>query len=88
MCRAGRYLGYARLRVTHLLRAEAESGSVVGNVIASALSSKRTVPLNATLYVIRQAIAQSPARRFLLDGYPRVVSDGYPTVQDQVRRGM
>ncbi len=82
---AGRFLGYARLRITHLLREEAASGSAIGNVIAAALDAKRTVPLPATLAVIRKAIADSPARRFLLDGYPRVVSDGYPTVQDQVR---
>ncbi len=83
--RAGRYLGYARLRVTYLLQAEAASGSAIGAVIAAALAAKHTVPIHATLYVIRKAIETATARRFLLDGYPRVVNDGYPTVHDQVR---
>lgn len=82
--RAGTALGYARLRVTHLLRAEAASGSVVGKVIARALAARRTVPTDAAVAVIAAAVGKAPTRRFLLDGYPRTVNDGYPSVQDQV----
>ena len=82
--RAGKAFGYARLRVTHLLRAEVETGSSLGLRIAAALEARRTVAVPDTLAVIKGAINRSAARRFLLDGYPRVVSDGYPSVQDQV----
>ena len=34
--------------------------------------------------MLRNAIARSSAKRFLVDGYPRIVSDGFPSVQDQV----
>jgi len=82
--RAGKSYGYARLRVTHLLRAEASTGSALGVTIATALEAKRTVPIDATLKVIKDAIARSPAKKFLIDGFPRIVSDGFPSVQDQV----
>jgi UMP-CMP kinase len=81
---AGKSFGYARLRVTHLLRAEVATGSSLGATIHTALTACRTVPIDATLAVIRNAIARSPAKKFLIDGFPRVVSDGFPSVQDQV----
>jgi adenylate kinase len=82
--RAGRELGYHTLQVTKLLEEEAASGSEDGAAIAAAFAAKRTAPLPATLRVIRSAMAHSPAQRFLLDGFPRVVSAGFPGVHDQV----
>uniref|UniRef100_A0A7S1CGK1 Adenylate kinase n=1 Tax=Bicosoecida sp. CB-2014 TaxID=1486930 RepID=A0A7S1CGK1_9STRA len=80
---AGLKLGYHRLHVQQLLRAEAASGTALGARIADALAAGVTVPLDASLPVIRAAINESSARRFLLDGFPRVVSDGFPNAHDQ-----
>jgi adenylate kinase family enzyme len=83
--RAGRALGYAPIRVTALLQAEAaDTDSPYAADIKLALATKRTAPVEATIAVVRRAMAQSTAKRFILDGYPRVVSVGYPRVSDQV----
>jgi adenylate kinase family enzyme len=82
--RAGRELGYHVLHVTPLLKAEVASGSAAGAAIGAALAARRTAPLDATLEVIHRAITASTASRFLLDGFPRLVSAGYPAVHDQV----
>jgi len=82
--RAGRELGYHTLHVTQLLEEEAKSGSAAGKSVADALKAQRTVPIDATLSVIARAMASSPASRFLIDGFPRIVSAGYPGVHDQV----
>ena len=85
LMRAGQALGYAPIRVTELLRAEAENpDSPWAADIRLALDTKRTAPLAATMAVIRQAMAGTTATRYILDGYPRVVSQGYPRVSDQV----
>ena len=83
---AGKQLGYHRLRVTHLLKEEAEleSDSPYSEDIKLAFATNRTAPLDATIHVIRNAVQRSHAQRFILDGFPRVVSQGYPSVQDMV----
>jgi adenylate kinase family enzyme len=82
--RAGRELGYHVLHVTQLLQQEAAAGSARGAVVAAAFAAKRTVPADVAVDVIRAAMASSTASRFLLDGFPRVVSAGFPHVHDQV----
>lgn len=82
--RAGRELNYHQLQVTKLLDAEVASGSATGKVIEACLASKRTVPIDSVIEVIRRAMARSPSSRFLLDGYPRLTSGGFPGVHDQV----
>lgn len=82
--RAGRELGYEHVRVTELLAEEAKLGSAAGLEIAASLAAHRTAPIGATLAVIAGAMRASTARRFLLDGFPRLVSDGHPAVHDQV----
>ena len=82
--RAGRELNYHQLQVTKLLDAEVASGSATGAVIAAALKAKRSVPSEAVIDVLRRAMAGSPAPRFILDGFPRLTSDGFPGVHDQI----
>ena len=85
MMRAGRALGYAPIRVTALLQEEAANAdSPYAADVKLAFATKRTAPIEATIAVIRRAMAASTAKRFILDGYPRVVSVGYPRVSDQV----
>ncbi len=85
MMRAGRALGYAPIRVTALLQEEAANeDSPYAADVKLAFATKRTAPIEATIAVIRRAMASSTAKRFILDGYPRVVSVGYPRVSDQV----
>jgi adenylate kinase len=84
--RAGRELGYATLDVEALLDAEARrEGSAPGKAIAAAAAARRTPPLEATLAVIAAAMAAAAGvQRFILDGFPRVVSAGFPAAHDQV----
>ena len=82
--RAGLAHGYHHLRVTDLLAEEARIGSADGVAIQRAIDLGRTAPVDATIRVIRKAIAASRSNKFLLDGYPRLVSDGFPGVHDQV----
>ena len=82
--RAGRDLSYQQLQVTKLLDAEVASGSALGESIAAALAAKRSVPTEAVVTLVRRAMLGSPATRFLLDGFPRLTSAGFPGVHDQV----
>jgi adenylate kinase family enzyme len=70
--------------VTQLLQAEMESGSALAPVIAGAMAMRRAVPLEAVLEVLHRAVRRSVASRFILDGFPRAVSLGFPSVHDQV----
>eukprot|EP01138_Halocafeteria_seosinensis_P007411 gb/GECG01007576.1/.p1 GENE.gb/GECG01007576.1/~~gb/GECG01007576.1/.p1 ORF type:complete len:1604 (+),score=244.01 gb/GECG01007576.1/:1-4812(+) len=83
---AGKKLGYHRLRVTYLLKEEAELGSdsPYSEDIKLSFETNRTAPLEATIYVINKAIQRCHAQRFILDGFPRVVSEGFPSAQDMV----
>lgn len=81
---AGRMLGYQHLRMTHLLQAEAQKPTELGREVNRALQLKQTVSLSAAIQVLKEAIRKSRCNRFLLDGFPRVVSDGFPAIHDQV----
>jgi adenylate kinase family enzyme len=84
--RAGVELGYCTLDCEALLAAEARrEGSAAGRAIAAAAAAKRTPPLDATLSVLAAAMAAAgSAQKFVLDGFPRVVSQGFPAAHDQV----
>jgi adenylate kinase len=83
--RASLQMGYATLRMTHILRDAAAAGGADGHAIGEALALKRTTPLGPTLRALRKAMLAFPrTRRFILDGFPRQVSAGFPSVHDQV----
>jgi len=81
----GRELGYCTLDVEALLAEEAARGSVDGKALGAAAKARRTPPLAPTLNVLERAIARNRATsRFVLKGFPRVISAGFPAVHDQV----
>ena len=76
--------GFCKIDVKKLLEDEAKTGSASGNLIATYLQHGRTVPTELTLPLIREFILNARTSKFLLDGYPRLVSSGYPMAHDQV----
>jgi adenylate kinase len=82
--RAGLQLGYHTLRVPKLLEEEAARDTPRAAAVRRALGMHRTCPLDATVQVLREAMARSTATRFILDGFPRLTSEGFPSVHDQV----
>lgn len=83
--RAGRELGYATLDVLGLYALEESTDSVAGKALGAARLAGRTPPLDASLTVIKKAVdALGSTPRFILDGFPRLVSQGFPGVHDQI----
>lgn len=81
----GRAFGYTRISTSELLRREAKVESPRGRLVARAMREGRTVPADVVLQLVRRAMRDAASERFLLDGFPRVVSDGFPLVHDQVQ---
>merc|ERR1711871_647033 len=73
-----------KIDVSSLLLEEAESGSDIGKLISDAISSGRTVPVDITVDIINKVVRDAPTNNFILEGYPRLVSAGFPGVQDQL----
>ena len=48
------------------------------------MSSGRTVPVDITVDIINKIVRDTPTNNFILEGYPRLVSAGFPGVQDQL----
>lgn len=80
----GREYSYALVKVSHLLRAEAKSGSLTGKAIARCLQMKRTVPVEYTIPLLLKEIRRLGRRKILISDFPQLVSFGYPMVHDQV----
>jgi len=76
--------GFCRLDAKKLLEDKAKDGSPEGDKIRTYLQNGRTVPTALTLPLIREFILSSRTSKFLLDGYPRLVSAGYPMAHDQI----
>ena len=83
--RAGTELGYATLDADALYAAEITTGSAAGVALAAAQSARRTPPLSASVAVLKKAMTAAPAvPRFIICGFPRLYSQGFPAVHDQV----
>ena len=54
-----------------LLRAEAASGSEVGNQCAAIMKDGKLVPLDITIGLLKKAMAEKQGKCFLIDGFPR-----------------
>ena len=80
----GRKHGFMRVDVPGIQDAEAETQSRDGAVIKLCRAQSRTVPTDVTLRLLRRAIFGSGNTRFLLDGFPQQVSEGYPLAHDQL----
>ena len=79
----GREFGFSRIHATVLAEREAELGSADGKVIAKCLANKRTCPMDVSCRVVKAEMLRVGGNKFLLDGFPRMVSMGYPMVHDQ-----
>lgn len=73
-----------KIDVSSLLLEEAETGSNAGKIISDAVSSGRTVPVDITVDIINKVVRDAPTSNFIIEGYPRLVSAGFPGVQDQL----
>jgi adenylate kinase len=70
---AARY-GYTHISAGDVLREEVARGSTDGATIERLIRNGQLVPDDLTLKVIRRAIDRSGKQNFLLDGYPRTMS--------------
>merc|ERR1712004_532510 len=69
--------GYCHLSSGDLLRAEVASGSERGQELQEIMKRGELVPLETVLAMIRdKMLANTDARGFLIDGYPREVDQG------------
>ena len=63
--------GCVHLSAGDLLREERASGSETAELIESYIKEGAIVPVEITLNLIKKAMEQSTANRFLIDGFPR-----------------
>ena len=67
--------GFVHLSAGDLLRAHMKSGSADGQMVADMIANGQIVPSSVTVNLLRGAIAkaaaESGARKFLVDGFPR-----------------
>jgi adenylate kinase len=82
--RAGRELSYATLAMSKLLENEVRSGSAAGKEAASFMAAHSPVPTDLALDILSRAMARTTAVNFLIDGFPRTVTAGFPGAHDQV----
>ena len=69
--------GYCHLSSGDLLRAEVASGSERGQELQEIMKRGELVPLETVLAMIRdKMLANTDAKGFLIDGYPREVDQG------------
>lgn len=80
----GKEQHYTRIRTTTLLQQESKRNTEWGQEIRDAFEQKRAVATAVPIALIKRAMARARNNRFLLDGYPRLVNDGYPGVFDQL----
>merc|ERR1711998_346136 len=66
-----------------LLANEAALGSKDGMVIAKCMAQKRTCPMDVSCRIIKAEMLRIGNSKFIIDGFPRTVSMGYPMVHDQ-----
>lgn len=70
--------GFTHLSSGDLLRDAVKSGSPIGKELSAMMTAGKLVPLDTVLKLIRDAIlkAAPTSKGFLIDGYPREVSQG------------
>jgi adenylate kinase family enzyme len=78
-----RHHRFFHVHTTTLFNEEIARGSALGRQIALAREAQRTVPLDAAIAVIKNEVIRSGCAHVLLDGFPRLVGDGFPLVHDQ-----
>lgn len=63
--------GFEHLSAGELLRAERSSGSPDGELIEAYIGEGKIVPVALSLGLLKKAMDASPAKRFVIDGFPR-----------------
>ncbi|ORX54798.1 UMP-CMP kinase [Piromyces finnis] len=64
--------GFVHLSAGDLLREERQrKGSQYGELINNYIKEGKIVPANITIALLENAMAKSPSKRFLIDGFPR-----------------
>ena len=63
--------GFVHLSAGDLLRAERAAGGPTADMINEYIKEGKIVPVETTIELIRKAMVQSGATRFLIDGFPR-----------------
>jgi len=63
--------GFVHLSAGDLLRAERESGSALAEMINNFIREGKIVPAEVTVRLLKQAMANSGGKKFLVDGFPR-----------------
>ncbi|EGC36218.1 hypothetical protein DICPUDRAFT_151373 [Dictyostelium purpureum] len=63
--------GFVHLSAGDLLRAEMNSGSKNGDMIATMIKNGEIVPSIVTIELLKNAIKSNPGKNFLVDGFPR-----------------
>lgn len=76
--------GYTTIMVKDLVAQASRIPNERGKIIDRYLKSKTTIPLNITLELIKESIYTSENNKILIVGYPWCVSEGTPTIQEQV----
>lgn len=67
--------GYEHLSAGDLLRAERESGSELAEMINTNIKEGKIVPADVTVGLLRKAMENSGKQKFLVDGFPRDLSN-------------
>ncbi len=66
---------YEHLSAGDLLRAERESGSELAEMINTNIKEGKIVPAEVTVGLLRKAMENSGKQKFLVDGFPRDISN-------------
>ena len=63
--------GYVHFSAGDLLRAHMKSGSPDGNMVAEMIKEGKIVPSEVTVGLLKKAMEESGAGKYLIDGFPR-----------------
>ena len=84
LARAARDRGYAVLRASAIFAAEIAKGTPAGRALATAIAQRRTVPAAVAVALLSAKMQSCIGSKFIVEGFPRAISMGFPMVHDQV----
>jgi len=76
--------GAARIQASRVLEAEREQNTEDARLLREAEAQKRTPPTDVVVRLLKRAVDAAPTNRVIIEGFPKLVSGGYPGVQDQL----
>jgi adenylate kinase family enzyme len=81
---ATRVCGYTTIRVGKLYAEEIEKGTAAGRVVLAAQTNHRTIPALVTVSIIASKMRACVGSKFIIEGFPRAKSIGFPMCHDQI----